>query len=135
MRRVDFEAYADRLLGPMYLDRCGNPITLGRWMDLSHDPSYKRVALTEVGGVWHVSTVWLGHNHGMGGPPLIFETMVFEIAESHGYVPASRWGDEFAYSFHEDVGEQWRYSTEAQAREGHEVMVRLARQHFLPIPL
>jgi hypothetical protein len=129
---MDFERYAEEMLGPMYLDRVGNPITLGRWMDLHGDPTYARVALTEIGGVWQVSTIWLGTNHGHGGPPLIFETMVFEIAESHGYVGPSRWGGEFAYTYHEDLGEQWRYSTERQAREGHEVMVGLVRQRFLP---
>jgi hypothetical protein len=54
-----------------------------------------------------VSTVYLGMNHQWGdGPPLIFETMVFG-------------GDE---------GEPcWRYSTEEQARAGHDRVVAALR--------
>jgi hypothetical protein len=120
---MDFERYAEEMLGPMYRDRVGNPITFGRWIDLHRDHSYVIVGKTVVGS-WEVSTVWLGHDHNFlpGGPPLIFETMVFEIAESQSWFGPYR----------EDVGEQWRYSTERQAREGHEVMVGLVRQRFLP---
>lgn len=127
---------ADLMNRPIHFDRAGNPITMGRWLDL-HEPDYQQVASTIVGGVWRVSTVWMGVDHGIGlTPPLIFETMVFEIAESHGFVGPSVWtGDGWAFTYHEDVGEQWRYSTERQAREGHEVMVRLCRQRFLPIPV
>jgi hypothetical protein len=117
----------EQLLGrPFHRDRCGNPITIGRWLDL-RDPEYVTVAETIVGGVWRVHTAWLGidHQH-LVGPPLIFETMVFELAESHGYGPLG------GYSYHADVAEQWRYSTETQAREGHAVMVRLCRELFLP---
>ena len=57
-----------------------------------------------------VSTVWLGldHGFGMGGPPLIFETMIFG---DHGV---------------SDHG-QWRYSTEQAARQGHAEAVFLAK--------
>lgn len=131
---MDFERYAEELLGPMYRDRCGNPITIGRWMDLHDDYGYVVLRKTPVGGVWEVSTVWLGTDHNFlpGGVPLIFETMVFELAESHGYAPPFGPFGGWSFTYHEDVGEQWRYSTEAQALEGHEVMVRLARQRFLP---
>jgi hypothetical protein len=126
----------ERLLDrPFHRDRCGNPIPLGRWLDLHQDPSYIRVAETVVGGVWRVSTVWLGTDHQfLAGPPLIFETMVFELAESHGFMEAMpAYGlAAHGYVFHADVGEQWRYSTETQAREGHAVMVRLCRERFLP---
>jgi hypothetical protein len=118
-------------------DRCGNPITMGRWLDLNRDWSYKRVRETVVADVWRVSTVWLGIDHGFGwGPPLTFETMVFELAESHGYMPeVPAWGLlAHAYTFHESVMDdlQARYSTETQAVEGHEATVREARALFLP---
>jgi len=46
-----------------------------------------------------VSTVWLGLDHGYGGgPPLIFETMVFGGAHDE---------------------DQWRYPTEVEALAGH----------------
>ena len=117
-------------------DRAGNPITLGRWLDLRHDYDYQVLRKTVVGGVWEVSTVWLGTDHSFGlGPPLIFETMVFELAESHGYAPPTYAFDGYAYTYHESVmgGYQVRYSTETEAIAGHECTIRRARQAFLPM--
>jgi hypothetical protein len=127
----------DEIAGrPHFYDRCGNAITIGRWMDLHSDPSYQQVRWTPVAGVWEVSTIWLGSDHGLWiGPPVIFETMVFESAISHGYVEP-QWGlDEgLHYSYRENVFDhfQQRYSTETQAIEGHEATVREARALFLP---
>jgi hypothetical protein len=50
--------------------------------------------------------VWLGFDHGFGGAPLIFETMIF------GYD-----GDD----------QQWRYSTEREALKGHDRAVALCK--------
>lgn len=59
-----------------------------------------RVALTEIEKVWQVSTVFLGINHAFhGGPPILFETMVF--------------GPENLQSGHA------RYHTWDEAEEGH----------------
>lgn len=85
-----------------YYDRQGNHIDLHTWAARFESPDayneYKRIGDDERNGV-RVSTVWLGLNHNWGdGPPLIFETMVFG-------------GD------HDE--EQWRWSTEEQARAGH----------------
>lgn len=53
-----------------------------------------------------VSTVWLGLDHSFrGGPPLIFETMVFADEDSFMDLESDR------------------YSTEAEALEGHARMV------------
>jgi hypothetical protein len=88
-----------------YYDRQGNPITQDRYIKLFEDMAYKRVAETMVGPYW-VSTVWIGLDHGFGnGEPLIFETMVFHKDKG--------WLDE----------DMDRYSTEAEALEGHERMV------------
>lgn len=66
-----------------FYDRRGNPMTINQYTEYvaafqEADDDYKRVALTDIGDV-QVSTVWLGidHNWHTGGPPLIFETMVF----------------------------------------------------------
>jgi hypothetical protein len=128
---------ADLLGRPMFYDRAGNVIDMGRWLDLNHDYGYKTVAETVVGGVWRVHTAWLGLDHQyLAGPPLIFETMTFELAESHGFVGPSAWtGEGWAYAFHADVGDQSRYSTETQAREGHATTVAIMRQAFLPARL
>lgn len=64
----------------------------------------RRVAETEVGDV-RISTVFLGVDHGWGGgPPLLFETMVF----GGNY-------DEY----------QDRYSSWQDAEEGHARVVRM----------
>jgi len=64
-----------------------------------------RVAETTLpNGRW-VSTVWLGLDHSFGsGPPLIFETMVFQNRSDMGDLDCER------------------YSTEAEAIAGHERM-------------
>lgn len=86
--------------------RDGQPIPeLMVWARKLADYDYKRVAEdTLEDGRW-VSTVWLGLDHSFGsGPPLIFETMVFN----------SKGGDE---NYCE------RYSTEAEAVAGHQRVV------------
>lgn len=90
-----------------YYDRDGRSMTLLEWArSYEARTDKKRVAETTLpDGRW-VSTVWLGANHQFGsGPPLIFETMVF--------------------SSQEDMQEEDcdRYSTEAEARAGHQAMV------------
>ena len=58
-------------------------------------------------GVW-VSTVFMGLDHRImgGGPPLVFETMVFEMTMEGG------------------GGDQWRYSSWDDAVIGHKAAVR-----------
>lgn len=97
----------------MHYDRDGNPITLERWIELYEaDPESRRVAKTTIGS-YLISTVWLGLDHSMfGDPPLIFETMVFPTVAGE-MVPTEY--------------DCWRYSTEADARAGHEEVVTLLR--------
>ena len=66
----------------------------------------RRVALDKVGTV-RVSTVFLGidHNFGLGGPPLLFETMVF---------PHKGWTESAVD----------RYATWAEAEAGHAAMLK-----------
>jgi hypothetical protein len=119
---------ADLLDRPMYYDRAGNAIDMGRWLDLHHDGRYCTVAETIVGGVWRVHTAWTGLDHQyLFGPPLIFETMTFELAESHGFVGPSAWSRGRCRR-----SPRPRYSTETQAREGHAATVAIMRQAFLP---
>lgn len=107
-----------------YYDRCSNPIPFGRYVDLIEDHGYVIVQRTPVGGVWEVSTVWLGYNYQwFDGPPLIFETMIFEAAESY----------DLGFTYHEAIFDfQMRYSTEMQAQQGHRATVAAARRLFLP---
>lgn len=66
----------------MYYDRESKPITQKSWIKRFDSLSYKVVKKTTVWrdlySMAEVSTVWLGLDHGYGGgPPIIFETMVF----------------------------------------------------------
>jgi len=88
----------------LYFDRNGEPMTVEAWA--SSLEKNRRVAETTLpDGTW-ISTVWLGMNHRYAGdgPPLIFESMAFDK---------------------DGVGDQdcERWSTEAEARAGHEAMV------------
>ena len=96
-----------------HYDRAGNPMTVDEWIEAIKvkegiDP--RRVAETTLpDGKW-VSTVWLGldHNFSGDGPPVIFESMVFAFRKSQG--------------LGEDL-DQERYSTEEEARMGHDALV------------
>lgn len=91
----------------MYFDKLGKELDQDEWMLLYHE-KYKRVAETTLAdGKW-VSTVWLGlnHNYTPSGPPLIFETMVF---------------DSLGGTAIDDYTE--RYSTLEQAQSGHIAIV------------
>jgi hypothetical protein len=72
-----------------------------------------RVARTEFPGGAYLSTVFLGldHRFGFGGPPILFETMLFG-AEDHV------WEQFPDRPYREDLG-QWRYSTWDAALAGH----------------
>ena len=91
-----------------FYDRAANPISREEWVDLFESwPDPRRVASTEVGKFW-VSTVWLGidHRFGGGGPPLIFESMVFHDGEER---------------------DMRRYTNEDAALAGHDQLVAAVR--------
>lgn len=99
----------------LYFDRQGKPITHDQWSALIQLHSAKIVAQSAVGG-FYVSTVWMGIDMGMGlGPPLIFETMVWEEATTG---PPPWQGEDLL---------QWRYSTEDQARKGHQNILAMIK--------
>jgi len=90
-------------------DKEGKPIkNMLEWEELLRDFNYKRIALTNLPWGGKVSTVWLGldHNWRLTGPPIIFETMVF---------------DEDGKGNDLDMD---RYSTLEEAIKGHEEMVK-----------
>lgn len=93
-------------MSPDYYDRQGNAISIEEWIRGFEDRGKKRVAKTKIGDS-EVSTVWLGLDRAWGdGPPLIFETLVFDG-------PLDM--------------EMDRYSTEEQALKGHEEMCARVR--------
>lgn len=81
--------------------------SLQEWGRMFDDFEGRTVGRTDI-GEWHVSTVFLGMDHNFGGgPPLLFETMIF--------------------SHHDPRNEQdescWRYTTWEQAESGHAAVV------------
>ena len=82
----------------------------------------KRVALDKLPNGVEVSTVWLGldHNYGYNHRPLIFETMLFVPQKSEWVAPS---GHVFKHD-KEQIGDQWRYSTEEEALRGHKMLVK-----------
>ena len=99
-------------MGVEYYDKGGRALDMLEWVLLFENAEYKRVALDELPG-GKVSTVWLGLNHQFApdGPPHIFETLVFGGPLD---------------------GEQDRYSTEEEARLGHQAMVeKLKARHAI----
>lgn len=90
-----------------------------RWMEANHNK--RRVAQDTVDRYW-ISTVFLGLNHSWGdGPPLLFETLVFDRAETK----VIEWPGGRVREFHpniEDYGRRWHTWEEAEA--GHAKVVR-----------
>lgn len=111
--------------GMDWYDREGNPIDTRRWSELHEDYNYIRVALDTV-GPYTISTVWVGLDHQFmeGGPPLIFETMVFTN---------SAWNADREDPDHEQLLdiECMRWTTEDQARNGHEEVCTLIRATYV----
>lgn len=91
------------------------PCTMNQWALQIEDIGIRRVDSDYIEGA-HVSTVFLGLNHGHGGPPLWFETMVFDlVAPNEPYAHAEL---------------QWRYETLAQAKDGHARACQWVREHI-----
>lgn len=103
-----------------YYNRQGEPIhDTFEWARLFEDRNYRVVQQTEItppsGGRYLISTVWLGIDHSWrAGPPIIFETMVF-VDEA--------WSEDDS-----QIDEyQDRYSTEAEAIDGHRNVVGMVK--------
>lgn len=86
----------------IFYDRNGKPITVEEMCSIPHED--KIIMRTKLSNKAVVSTVWLGIDHSFGdGPPLIFETMIFE-----------KWDKQDLEECYCD-----RYTTEEEARAGH----------------
>lgn len=97
------------------LDQDGSPtpctfIEWSAWFEFT--PFEERVVVVTQVGEYMVSTVFLGIDHALDGPPEIFETMIFDRNRN-------------------DYG-QWRYATRGDAWAGHLTAVGYA--HTLPPP-
>lgn len=126
-----------------HYDRKGNVITFREWGMLGELGVEYRVVKQEYVGDYWISTVWLGLDHNMGGgPPMIFETMVFNHSmpkppplpevgpdfDLRSPPPGfQEWLDEYPEQTSASDIECERYSTEEQAIKGHEKMVKKVR--------
>jgi hypothetical protein len=99
---------------------CEDVFEWARWLETAD----RRVARTDVDAEVSVSTVFLGidHNFFGDGEPLLFETMVFG-EEKVGMLLGR------AYSYREDLA-QYRYSTWADAEQGHEMACQRMRDRL-----
>lgn len=98
----------------MYYSREGKPLSRDESLNAWRDS--KPVARAELDNGLLVSTVFLCINHAHGeGPPLIFETMVFD---------GEKWGDPLTCV---------RYSTEAEALKGHDKVVEEFKNWAKPV--
>ena len=88
---------------------------LAQWAAQYEDSESRRVGLDKL-GPYSVSTVFLGLDHGFRGPPLWFETMLF----------SEKTGKAVALNY------QTRYTTWAEAEEGHRTVVQLVAEGVLP---
>lgn len=89
---------------PDYFNKQGDPITMQEYVSLEEIEGYKQVAYDELDNGTHISTVWLGFDHGYGpGGPIIFETLVAN----------SEWEEQ----------EMYRYCTEEEALKHHKHLV------------
>lgn len=92
-----------------YVGKDGKPIPREVALAAFGDPQQRIVASDYING-HHISTVWLVIDHGFGGTPIPFETMIFK--EHEGDCPLD--------------GFQERYTTEAHAIAGHDRAVEMA---------
>lgn len=121
---------------PMYLDKMGKPLSLLEWAGLIENLEYKIVGSTEIAPTTinpasRLSTVWLGIDHSFTpfGPPLLFETMRFSLQQkSRQFLPGFYHPSlDFPIDKNE-VTDQMRWSTEEQARLGHDRILRLIQE-------
>jgi hypothetical protein len=97
--------------GILYYDMDGNPLSMEEWSAYyGHNRHVGETYVRRRHKTYYVSTVWLGLDHGWGdGPPVIFETMVFERGDFSDL-------------------DMDRYATKEQAKAGHRRMVAAVRR-------
>jgi hypothetical protein len=97
-----------------YYDRKGKPLTLDEFINLFgkdrvSERKYKILKQETLKTGYWVSTVWLGLDHSFErGPPLIFETMVFESKDHSSDLDCARYAtEEEAFAGHAEMVKRW----------------------------
>jgi hypothetical protein len=96
----------------LYYDRAGKPIDVDKWAEHFENLDYKILARDVLDDGKVVSTIWVGldQSYDEADSPVIFETIIFTDED---------WdGDELYMN---------RYSTEAEALEGHKEAIEVAK--------
>lgn len=96
----------DHTVRPAIMADDGMPLKSELALMYGHE---RHLDFTEIHARRFVSTVFLGLDHGFGGPPIVFETMVFTDGKG---------------------GDMERYSTYDEAMAGHKVMVEKVRKRY-----
>lgn len=112
----------------LHYSRKGQPISLREWARTAEgNGTWKSVrkaiyVAQDFVGPYRVSTVWMGRDIGCGfGPPLIFETMVFERKLTRA--------PDWSFTYHKSLDDySLRYPTERRALQGHWEIRRLVRR-------
>lgn len=110
---------------PMWYDRMLRPISATDYERAMRARENKHVGQTQIGNIY-VSTVFLSLDHAVfGGPPVLFETMIFGP-------PRDEQGFPQPYEV-DGLEEMYRYHTEPEAIMGHCIVVaRLRAGRELP---
>jgi len=108
----------------MYYDRAGFPIPADGptppvlvWAQRMEQRDSRAVALDELPDGSQLSTVWLGLDRAMMGPPLIFETMRVTGPRSHHRPRPLPFPNPFGEP--DEKTERLRYTTEEEALAAH----------------
>jgi hypothetical protein len=96
-----------------YFNRQCQEIGIEEWAQLFQDRGYWEIA-TFADDRITIATCWLGFERGMDAPRRIFDTTIF------------------GFSFIRSDRRRWRWSSEAQARAGHDVVVAAYRENIDP---
>lgn len=122
-----------------YILRDGKPVAepdLLRWATWMENNS-RSLESTQL-GVYRVSTVFLGLDHSfhrMLRPelsPVLWETMVFGEEKQSPPIELDGYSSP-GFKYHESMNWQERYTSEAEAREGHAKAVQWVKDNLLPL--
>jgi hypothetical protein len=108
------------------------------WAKWVEDVVKRRVALDVIAG-FEISTVFLGLDYAYTGPPMLFETMVFEQLEKPKTQVIDIDGKIYTFgpcereSLDNIDGYMTRYSTWDEAERGHAATVALVRRSLLKV--
>ncbi len=115
---------------PFALD-CSEEEGLRRWVQWMEDHRSERIVAEDKIDPYWISTVFLGLDQQFSpGPPLLFETMIFERNESTCLLIDGN--IQLIDHVHSDLDHlRWRYSTWEEAEQGHRNVAAMVKRALL----